>query len=45
MNTNLHLSEEEKIVLNCLTARMTGKNVQEANQYISQIEVNIIIII
>jgi hypothetical protein len=43
MNTDL--SEEEKIVINCLNSRMKGKDILEANQYISQIEVNNILII
>jgi len=36
MNNDLAKEEE---VLNCLRARMTGIHIQEANQYISQIEV------
>ena len=36
MNTNLANKED---VLNCLRARMTGIHIQEANQYISKIEV------
>jgi hypothetical protein len=36
MNTNLANKED---VLNCLRARMTGIQIQEANQYISKIEV------
>ena len=36
MNTNLANKED---VLNCLRERMTGIHIQEANQYISKIEV------
>ena len=36
MNTNLANKED---VLNCLRARITGIRIQEANQYISKIEV------
>jgi hypothetical protein len=36
MNNDLAKEEE---VLNCLRARMTGIHIQEANKYISQIEV------
>ena len=36
MNTNLANKED---VLNCLRARITGIHIQEANQYISKIEV------
>lgn len=35
---NNELAKEEQ-VLECLKARMTGVHIQEANQYISQIEV------
>ena len=38
MLMNNELAKEEE-VLNCLKARMTGVHIQEANQYISQIEV------
>lgn len=38
MIMNNELAKEEE-VLNCLKARMTGVHIQEANQYISQIEV------
>ena len=38
MIMNNDLAKEEE-VLNCLKARMTGVHIQEANQYISQIEV------
>ena len=39
---NNELAKEEQ-VLECLKARMTGVHIQEANQYISQIEVIIYI--
>ncbi len=35
-----NFSKEEKEVLDCLKARMTGYHIQEANQYISKLEVN-----
>ena len=38
MIMNNDLAKEEE-VLNCLRSRMTGVHIQEANQYISQIEV------
>ena len=41
---NNELAKEEQ-VLECLKARMTGLHIQEANQYISQIEVIIYIYI
>ena len=39
MANNINFSEEEKEVLNCLNARMTGIHIQEANQLISNLEV------
>jgi hypothetical protein len=41
MNNDLATEEDVK---KCLEARMTGMHIQEANQYISKIEVNIYII-
>ena len=43
MANNINFSEEEKKVLKCLNARMTGVNIYEANEYISKLEVIIYI--
>ena len=43
MENNINFSEEEKEVLNCLNARMSGVHIEEANQYIAKLEVIIYI--